>query len=146
MIDLYRAPNPRYSMSNLIPCLFEKIYQPREMLLRPARPKLWPARPKLWPAQRGKHSIKLTYDPRLSDKSGGPAPPCDGYIRLLTQRTSSRIAALCASPAQSAGAVSGHHVLALMCTVMSLTKNVISWCYESLSTMTSHYTTHAPYR
>ena len=123
MIDLYRAPNPRYSMSNLIPCLFEKIYQPREMLLWPARPKLWPARPKLWPArpklwparpklwparpklwpaQRGKHSIKLTYDPRLSDKSGGPAPPCDGYIRLLAAHFVSHRCTL-----RQSGAVSG---------------------------------------
>ena len=50
--------------------------RPARPKLWQARPKLWPARPKLWPAQRGKHSIKLTYDPRLSDKSGGPAPPC----------------------------------------------------------------------
>ena len=72
---------------------------------REGQRKLWPARPKLWLAQLGKHSIMSTYDPRLSDKCGGPAPPCDGHIRLHTQRTSSRLAALCANPAQSVGAV-----------------------------------------
>ena len=80
----------------------------RRHKLSPARRKLWPARPKLWPA-RPKQWPDVRQ--RLSDNSGGPAPRCDGHIRLITQHTSSRLAALCASRARSAGAVGGHRVL-----------------------------------
>ena len=47
-------------------------------------PQLWPKRPSYGPNVPSYgplsyvNNIKSTYDPCLSDKSGGPAPPCDG--------------------------------------------------------------------
>ena len=132
MTDLYRTPNPRYSPLYIVPCLFAKICTPREMPLWPSRHKLWLARHKLWPSRHmlwparhklsparrklwpARHKLWPDVRQRLSDNIGGPAPRCDGHIRLITKHTSSRLAALCASRARSAGTacwLMSHHAV-----------------------------------
>ena len=102
----YRSVLVRKNMhapQNAAMTLTHKLWVARHKL-SPARRKLWPALHKLWPNVRQ----------RLSDKSGGPAPRCDGHIRLITQHTSSRLAALCASRARSAGTacwLMSHHAV-----------------------------------